>query len=191
MLFSKFAGLRAGIVTILAVVLLINVAIFSRSEPDYYTNASDGGLEKSLDALTSTEYTELLRKGLLEANKEMVLDLIKQDLYRAHREQFIADLRKEVKGQYEENFIEELQRKLNDQFTNSFYTLKEKDYGLLQGMEREFYEENKENLKTSRSSRLLTRYLPLMLLLLSKRRSVSSWTRPCLEKTTFGLFWRT
>lgn len=147
MLFSKFAGLRAGIVTILAVVLLINVAIFSRSEPDYYTNASDGGLEKSLDALTSTEYTELLRKGLLEANKEMVLDLIKQDLYRAHREQFIADLRKEVKGQYEENFIEELQRKLNDQFTNSFYTLKEKDYGLLQGMEREFYEENKENLK--------------------------------------------
>lgn len=160
MLLAKFAYLRAGVAAILLVVLLINVAIFSRSEPDYYTNAADGGLEHSLDVLTSNEYTELLRKSLLEANKETVLDLIKQDLIKQNRDQFLADLRQQIKDQNEQNFKNELQKKLSDEFTNSYFSLREKNYDILQGLEQKYYIENKERLKNFEVFSAVEKVLP-------------------------------
>lgn len=147
LLLAKFAALRAGIGSIVAVVILLNIAIFSRSDSDFYTNASDGGLELSLEVLTSNEYTELLRKGLLEANKEMVLDKIKQDLSRSHKDQFMDDLRKEIKNEYEKDFIKQLKEKLDREFTKSYYTLREKHFDIFQDLEMKYYEENKEKLK--------------------------------------------
>lgn len=138
---------RAGIALLLSAVILLNVAFFSRSKSDFYTNASDVGLDKSLEVLTSDKYTESMREGLLEANKDIVMDQIKQDLLHAHREKIMDDLRKQVKAEHESDMINELRELCKKEYTEAFVSLREKNYDLIRDMEGKFYEENKEKLK--------------------------------------------
>lgn len=147
MLLGRLAALRVSVAAAVAVVILLNIAIFSRSDSNVYTNAADAGLELGLDALTSNEYTESLRKGLLEAHKETVLDQIKADLAKAHEQQFLEELRQKVKKEHEQNMIRQLQKQLDRDFTQSYYTLKNKHYDLFQSLQGKYYEENKDQFK--------------------------------------------
>lgn len=151
------ASLRLLIAGLVVVVLVINLAIFSK-ESFSYTNA-ESTLEKQLDHLASDEYTNAMLKELKDAKKDELMEKIKQELVDEYKPTYLKALQEEIKKKNEALITAELRKEIDQRFTKDYFSLRKSHYNVFEELQKDYYEQNKDKVRDALALSALTSVL--------------------------------
>lgn len=148
---SKLLSLRAGLVSFLVVIVLLNVSAIAFHNPSTALVDTKESLEQKIDQLFSDEYLKELKEDMKATRKEEILAELKSELKNQYEKEFVSSLESEFSQQNKDKLTEEfkanLRKSINDEYTSEYVSTRVKNYNLLEELRLKYFQENTEAIK--------------------------------------------